>query len=82
MRLALNSINPTVGDIDGNAALITARLAEARKRNVDLAVFPELCLCGYPPRDLLEKKSFVRANLDSLDHLVATIRGIGVLCGF
>jgi NAD+ synthase (glutamine-hydrolysing) len=61
MRLALAQINPTVGDISGNAALIERTLEAARRRSVDLVVFPELAICGYPPRDLLHHEGFVEA---------------------
>lgn len=61
MRLALAQINPTVGDIAGNAALIERAIEGARQRAVDAVVFPELCLCGYPPRDLLLHEGFVEA---------------------
>lgn len=61
MRLALAQINPTVGDIAGNAALIERTLEAARKRGADLVVFPELAICGYPPRDLLLHEGFVAA---------------------
>jgi NAD+ synthase (glutamine-hydrolysing) len=61
MRLALAQINPTIGDIDANADLIIARIGEARDAAADLVVFPELSLCGYPPRDLLLHEGFVPA---------------------
>jgi NAD+ synthetase len=61
MRLALAPINPTVGDIDGNAALIAAGIDKARVAGADAVVFPELALCGYPPRDLLLMEGFVPA---------------------
>jgi NAD+ synthase (glutamine-hydrolysing) len=64
MRLALAPLNPTIGDIDANAALIIARLDEARAHpggSADLVVFPELALCGYPPRDLLLHEGFINA---------------------
>jgi predicted amidohydrolase len=61
MRLALAPINPTVGDIEGNAALIVAGIERARGAGADVVVFPELCLCGYPPRDLLLQERFVAA---------------------
>ena len=61
MRLALARINPTVGDIPANAALITATIAQARDAGADLVVFPELSLCGYPPKDLLMQDGFVEA---------------------
>ncbi len=61
MRLALAQINPTVGDIAGNAALIRRAIDDARAKQADLVVLPELCLCGYPPKDLLLQEGFVRA---------------------
>lgn len=69
MRIALAQINPTVGDFAGNSALILARLAEARARRAELVVFPELCLCGYPPMDLLDHDSFVAENLKALRRI-------------
>jgi NAD+ synthase (glutamine-hydrolysing) len=60
MRLALASINPTVGDIAGNAALIRRATAEAVAASADMVVLPELCLSGYPPRDLLLQEGFLK----------------------
>jgi NAD+ synthase/NAD+ synthase (glutamine-hydrolysing) len=84
MRIALCQINNTVGDLGGNAALIldTARRAEAL--GADLAVFPELALNGYPPRDLVEKPSFVQRSVDELQRLVAATRGLrcGLVTGY
>ena len=53
LRIALAQINLTVGDLEGNAAKIVSHLARAREARVDLLVFPELTLTGYPPEDLL-----------------------------
>jgi NAD+ synthase (glutamine-hydrolysing) len=58
MRLALLQINPTIGDVDGNARLIRARAA-ALRGHVDLIVTPEMALTGYPPRDLLLQPGFI-----------------------
>ena len=69
MRIALAQIDTTVGDLPGNAALIVQRAAEAASGGAELVVFPELALCGYPPKDLLELGEFVdrcRATLDAL----------------
>ena len=54
----------------------------AKQLSCDLIVFPELVITGYPPRDLLEKKDFVEANLKCLNKLIESIHGIGVICGF
>src|SRR5439155_1287502 len=50
MKIALAQFNPTVGDFAGNAARILSLAEQAKQRGADLAVFTELCLCGYPPR--------------------------------
>jgi NAD+ synthetase len=82
MRIALAQINPTVGDFSGNAAKMVAFADQARAAGCDLVVFPELATCGYPPGDLLERPDFVDANLACLNHLAATIRGIGAIVGY
>ena len=69
MKIALAQINPTVGDFAGNSALIRRGAEEARRRGADLDVFTELCLCGYPPRDLVEKPSFLEHNRTALEAL-------------
>ncbi len=61
MKLALAQINPTIGDLPGNAARIARALDRARAGGADLAVLPELSVCGYPPRDLLMVEGFVEA---------------------
>ena len=62
MRIALAQINPIVGDIRGNVAKMADFIAQAARQEADLVVFPELSLCGYPPRDLLLKPAFVEEN--------------------
>src|SRR5512146_1460057 len=81
MRLALAQINPVVGDLDGNRALILDRLEAARGRGVDIAVFPELAVTGYPPEDLLLRPGFVRAAEASLHKIAAETAGIVALVG-
>ncbi|MEM1042473.1 MAG: NAD+ synthase [Bacteroidota bacterium] len=71
MKIALCQINPTVGDLDGNADTIVAFARRAAEAGADLAVFPELCVVGYPPLDLLESEAF-------LDDVEATIERIAV----
>ncbi len=82
MKIALAQINPVVGDFTYNCQRISDDAQKAREKGCDLVVFSELAICGYPPKDLLEKKGFVNANLAALDDLVNTIEGIGVLVGF
>ena len=61
MRLALAQINPTIGDIAGNARMIAARIREAAAAGAEVVVLPELCLSGYPPKDLLLQEGFIEA---------------------
>ncbi|MFI5028541.1 MAG: NAD+ synthase [Solirubrobacterales bacterium] len=82
MRIALAQLNPTVGDIDGNAAKIAAWIADARGRGADLAVFPELCLTGYPAEDLYLKPHFLEASQRAVAELAAGVSGIVALVGF
>ena len=69
MRIALLQIDPTVGDLRGNARLICEALVEANRRGVDLAVTPELALVGYLPRDLLLNAAFVETSWCVLNEL-------------
>jgi len=82
MRIALAQINPTIGDFTLNTEKIVAAAQRAIGLSSDLIVFSELAISGYPPRDLLEKEDFVKANLMHLQALVKSIQGIGVVCGF
>ena len=81
MRLALVQTNPTVGDLDGNRALILERLEEAKGAGADLVVFPELAVTGYPPEDLLLRPGFVRAAEESLAAIATAARGVVALVG-
>ncbi len=82
MQIALLQINPTVGDLAGNARLIAGAAAEARAAGADLAVTPELALVGYLPRDLLLSARFVEQSWATLDALAGELRhGPPVLVG-
>jgi len=84
VKLALAQINPTVGDFAGNTRLIRdfAARAQSDARSADLVIFPELCICGYPPADLLEKSSFLARAEQSLHDLAAsTADGPALLVG-
>ena len=69
LRVALAQINPTVGDIAGNARKIAEQTAAARDEGAALVVFPELTLTGYPPEDLLLKTAFLEAACAALEEL-------------
>jgi NAD+ synthase/NAD+ synthase (glutamine-hydrolysing) len=82
MKLALAQINTTVGDFPGNRNKMTVAAQRARQAGADLVLFPELSLCGYPPRDLVEKPDFVARNQAELQCLAQSTAGIRVICGF
>ncbi|NLI83655.1 MAG: NAD+ synthase [Deltaproteobacteria bacterium] len=81
MRIALSQIDPHLGDFPGNCAKICRNIAEGRLAGADLVVFPELALIGYPPRDLLDKPSFVDRSLQYLPEIQRASEGIGVIVG-
>jgi NAD+ synthetase len=81
MKIALVQINPAIGDFAGNSAKIIRYAEEAKAVGCSLAIFSELALCGYPPQDLLERRSFLDDHDSSLRKLVDRIQGIGVICG-
>ena len=81
MKIALGQINPTVGDFAGNAAKIIDFSMRAKSLGAGLILFPELSVCGYPPRDLVERASFVQHNREAAEHIAAETHGIAVICG-
>jgi len=80
--VALAQVNPTVGDLSGNAALIKDYFARAVEGGADIVAFPELAITGYPPEDLLLKPSFVRQNLEIVRDLAKTLKGPAAVIGF
>jgi NAD+ synthase (glutamine-hydrolysing) len=82
VRIALAQVNPTVGDLPGNARLVIEGIERARDQGVDIVCFPELVITGYPPEDLVLKPSFVRDNLAQLDLIAQATRGISAVVGF
>jgi NAD+ synthase (glutamine-hydrolysing) len=82
LRIALAQIDPTVGDLDGNAAKIAAWMGRAAAEGVELAIFPELCLPGYPAEDLYLKRHFVAANRAAIEELARGSGEMTALVGF
>jgi NAD+ synthase (glutamine-hydrolysing) len=82
LRVALAQINPTVGDIAGNARKIAERTSAARESGASLVVFPELSLSGYPPEDLLLKTSFLDAAEAALHELAAQTHDVVAVVGW
>jgi NAD+ synthase (glutamine-hydrolysing) len=81
-RFCLAQINPTVGDVAGNAAKIIAAIDRARAQGADVAAFPELALSGYPPEDLLLRNSFIQLNNHYLKEIIKASQHIVSIVGF
>lgn len=82
MKIALGQINPTIGDFSGNARKIVEFARAAQERGASLVLFPELAVCGYPPRDLLEKPAFVARSQQMVCEISKQVPDITVVCGF
>jgi NAD+ synthase (glutamine-hydrolysing) len=82
LRIALAQIDPTVGDIDGNAAKIAEWISRAEGEGAELTIFPELCVPGYPAEDLYLKRHFVEASRRAIDELAAGATRTVALVGF
>ena len=78
MRIALAQINNTVGDLDGNAAKILDFARRADRAGADVVAFPELALTGYPPRDLVEKRSFLDRTQAALNEIIQKSANLGM----
>jgi NAD+ synthase (glutamine-hydrolysing) len=81
LRLGLAQINTVVGDLDGNRTKLEEWIERAKEQGVEVLLFPELAITGYPPEDLLLRPGFVRAAEDSLEQVARKARGIVVLVG-
>ncbi len=81
MKLALAQINPTVGDLEGNARKVKDFAERAKEHGASVVIFPELTLCGYPPRDLLFRRDFLEEMEDIYRQLREEIREIAVILG-
>ena len=81
MKIALGQINPTVGDFSGNSGKIVEFSRRAQASGAGLILFPELSVCGYPPRDLVERPWFVARNRETVEKIAVETRGIAVICG-
>ena len=82
MKIAIAQLNPTVGDVQGNSQKIVDYARRARTRGADLVVFPELCVAGYPPQDLLENHFFIEAVQQALERIATEVpKDMGVIVG-
>ncbi|MGV6858830.1 MAG: NAD+ synthase [bacterium] len=82
MRVAIAQVNLTVGDVDGNVErVIDCSLRARDEQQADIVVFPELTLTGYPPEDLLLRRSFLNWVQQGLEKVMAAVAGIDVVIG-
>lgn len=81
MKIRLEQLNPTIGNISGNIALMRDAYQKASADGVDLIVFPELCVCGYPPLDLLERRDFISMIEQQVEAFVRSTGATGVIFG-
>ncbi|HEX9726602.1 MAG TPA: NAD+ synthase [Vicinamibacteria bacterium] len=82
MRVAMAQINPTVGDLQGNLRLIREAIRRGEDANAQLVVLSELCISGYPPKDLLERSAFVRQCRQALEELAAGVKDTAAFVGY
>jgi NAD+ synthase (glutamine-hydrolysing) len=83
VKIALGQINPTIGDFSGNSRKIIECSRQAHSLGAGMVLFPELAVCGYPPRDLVEKPAFVARNQQVVNEIAAAVPPeISVVCGF
>ena len=78
LRLALAQVDPTVGDLAGNAALVVDWTRRAADRGAHLVAFPEMMLTGYPVEDLVFRESFVAASRAACERLAAELAADGL----
>ncbi len=81
MKVALAQINPTIGAFSDNIRKIVSLSEKARILGCSVIIFPELAICGYPPRDLLERDDFINDAQTSLNQVISSIQGITTICG-
>jgi len=82
LRLALAQVNSLVGGFKANAERVKSTCAQARKMGADVVLFPELMLTGYPPEDLLFKKSFIEDCRETLKKVAPFTKGLTAVIGF
>jgi NAD+ synthetase len=81
MKIGLAQYDPIIGDFEYNLDQMVRLAKKAKTKGCELVIFPELAVCGYPPRDLLEREEFIKDNLQAIGCLMSRIKEIAVLCG-
>jgi NAD+ synthetase len=79
--IALAQINPTIGDVAGNTAMIRRYYEKACEQGADLVVFPELCIIGYPPQDLLHRHRLIRSCASAVHSLAEETGSVPMIVG-
>jgi predicted amidohydrolase len=82
VKVAISQINPRVGDVNNNLRVILENVAIAKKDGVDLILFPELSILGYPPRDLISYPHIVEENIKALERIRHESTGITIVVGY
>jgi NAD+ synthase (glutamine-hydrolysing) len=82
MKIGFAQLNPTVGDLKGNFDKILRSYERLAALGAELVITPELCVCGYPPQDLLFKSRFVPENIETVQRLHERVGGAALLVGF
>ena len=82
MKIGIAQINTTVGDLSGNSQLIVSAYNSLVADGAELILFPELALCGYPPRDLLFKSRFVSDIEGALEAIARQIGEVPAVIGY
>ena len=82
LRVGLGQFNASVGDIAGNVEAMRSFICRAGEFDVDLLAFPEMCVCGYPPEDLLHKEHFLEDSLSAVRDLAGRTGKMAVVAGF
>ncbi len=80
MRIALAQLNYTIGAFEENSGKIIQAIARAKKEKADVVVFSELCVCGYPPMDLLDYRYFVEQCEKTVRRIALECEGIHCQC--
>lgn len=81
MKILAAQLNPTIGDLEGNTKKILETIELARKKKIDLIVFPEMAICGYPPEDLVLHGSFIDQIEICLEKVIHASQGLAVIVG-
>ncbi|MBO8152108.1 MAG: NAD+ synthase [Candidatus Marinimicrobia bacterium] len=83
LKIGIAQINPTIGDLEGNARKISDYICKSKKKGVDLLIFPEMVITGYPPQDLLFNRTFIEKNIETLERISRQVENdMHVIIGF